>query len=387
MKQLLLLIILTLSINIGYSKELIISTDTEIVKELLNQKKDLDLIADFEKTAIIKIKENSIEEITKLAHEKGRCGGFFVHETVEDALKSTSSINKKANKTNYTVQNLKFVQEAITKVEEKNIRDFIIRLSTLHNRFYQSDTGVEASLIIKNEWSKYANTELYSHKNWKQPSVVATITGSKYPEEYIIVGGHLDSISGFFGSPTAKAPGADDNASGIATITEVIRILNQAGYKPLKTIKFMGYAAEEVGLRGSDEIARDYKTRGVNVTGVMQLDMTNYKGSAETIFLTSDHTDPNQTKFLEKLIDTYLKVSHTKTSCGYACSDHASWTKSGYPAVFPFEASKNNMNKHIHTPRDTIGISNGTADHAVNFARLALAYIVELDLQGVNVSL
>ena len=143
MKQLLLLIILTLSINIGYSKELIISTDTEIVKELLNQKKDLDLIADFEKTAIIKIKENSIEEITKLAHEKGRCGGFFVHETVEDALKSTSSINKKANKTNYTVQNLKFVQEAITKVEEKNIRDFIIRLSTLHNRFYQSDEYFE----------------------------------------------------------------------------------------------------------------------------------------------------------------------------------------------------------------------------------------------------
>ena len=41
----------------------------------------------------------------------------------------------------------------------------------------------------------------------------------------------------------------------------------------------MAYAAEEVGLRGSKEIAEDYKRRNINVLSYVQFDMTNYKGS------------------------------------------------------------------------------------------------------------
>jgi len=111
----------------------------------------------------------------------------------------------------------------------------------------------------------------------------------------------------------------------------------------------------------------------------MQLDMTNYKGSDESIHLVSDYTDKAQTEFLERLIKKYLKVSYAKTKCGYACSDHASWTKAGYPAVFPFEAAKNDANRYIHTKNDTIENSGGNAKHSVLFAKLALAYLVELD--------
>ena len=98
--------------------------------------------------------------------------------------------------------------------------------------------------------------ELYEHKDWPQPSVILTIKGEESPEEIVVLGGHGDSISGMFRQKTNKAPGADDNASGIAALTEIIRTMVEGQYRPKKTIKFMAYAAEEVGLRGSMEIAR-----------------------------------------------------------------------------------------------------------------------------------
>ena len=211
-----------------------------------------------------------------------------------------------------------------------------------------------------------------------QPTVILTIEGES--DETIVIGGHADSIAGFFGGEHNHAPGADDNASGIATITEVIRVLMLANYKPKKTLKFMAYSAEEVGLLGSREIARLYASNAEKVVGVLQLDMTLYKGSStQDIALIADYTDQEQNAFLGKLIDTYVKVPWIYDRCGYACSDHASWTGSGFKSSFPFEAKKNDMNRRIHTANDTLEASRGSVDHPVKFAKLALSYVVELD--------
>ena len=108
--------------------------------------------------------------------------------------------------------------------------------------------------------------------------------------------------------------------------------------------------------------------------------MTNYNGSSLDILLVNDFTNEAQNKFLGSLIDKYLPgVSWGYTKCGYACSDHASWTGEGFPASAPFEAERRDMNGHIHTSRDTLDQSDGTADHAQKFAKLALAYALELD--------
>ena len=75
---------------------------------------------------------------------------------------------------------------------------------------------------------------------------------------------------------------------------EVIRVLTAVGFKPDRTLQFMSYAAEEVGLRGSHEIASSYRREGKNVVGALQLDMTNYQGSEEDVVLITDNTDPQQ---------------------------------------------------------------------------------------------
>ena len=165
-------------------------------------------------------------------------------------------------------------------------------------------------------------------------------------------------------------------------MTEALRAVIASGYRPRRTIYVVAYAAEEVGLRGSQEIARQFKAAGQKVAGVLQLDMTNYQGAANDIYLITDYTNSQQNAFLAELAAAYLpglKVGYDK--CGYACSDHASWNAQGYPVSMPFESSMSRDNPNIHTVKDTLANSGGQTTHALKFSRLAAAYMVELSSQ------
>lgn len=329
------------------------------------------------------------ESLSEVAHEEThRCGGYFAFQTLEEA-KSFITESAENNTSNliladYTINQEDTVNTLISSADEFSMRGTIEKLSSFNNRYYQSQTGVDSQNWLKSHWLEIGknrsdiSVELFAHNGFSQPSVIATIKGKT--DDVIVIGGHADSISGWWGRERSRAPGADDNASGTATVTETFRVLVQNGYMPEKTIKFMAYAAEEVGLLGSKEIARTFKNKGVNVVGVLQLDMTNFHGSNTDITIITDNTNQEQNNFLGNLIDKYLpELSWGRDTCGYACSDHASWTSQGYPASIPFETKKNDMNHNIHTANDTLENSGGDASHALKFAKLALAFVAELD--------
>src|SRR3546814_16176715 len=107
-----------------------------------------------------------------------------------------------------------------------------------------------------------------------QLSVVLTIEGTTLREEVVVLGAHLDSINAYGGgSPGQAAPGADDDASGIAVLTETLRIALASGWRPERTVTLMGYAAAEVGLRGSSAIAPSHRQAGVDCVAGLQVDM------------------------------------------------------------------------------------------------------------------
>lgn len=351
----------------------------------------LELVEESEEIVVIKIDEEALPYISYFMHDEfNRCGGFVFHENEEDARNTLAADDKRAMAKSsffsfYQIDNEKVVRDAIAQVDPSQIKQTIEQLSNFNNRYYQSQTGVDAAKWIKNQWqmlSKHRSdvtVELYEHRSWDQPSVIMTVQGQS--DDIVVVGGHLDSIAGFWGRSSARAPGADDNASGIATITEVIRVLMNSNFKPVKTLKFMGYAAEEVGLRGSKEIAQSMRAQGANVIGALQLDMTNFKGTEDLdIVMMTDFTNEEQNAFVGTLIDTYLPdVSWGYDRCGYACSDHASWHNEGFPASMPFESRMRESNRNIHTSRDTLDQSRGSTSHASKFARMALAFVLELD--------
>jgi leucyl aminopeptidase len=342
-----------------------------------------------EGVASLRVRESQLRLVSEVMHDKfNRCGGFMYHDTEQQAAAALSAAAAPAPAVpeglaaNYTLDNPTLVSTLQSGLTEANIRATITHLSTAYStRYYTSTTGVQAATWLRDQWQAMANgrsdvsVAFYNHAGWAQPSVIATITGTTFPDEIVVVGGHLDSTNTSGGA----APGADDDASGIATFTEVFRNAMVQGYRPAKTVKFMAYAAEEVGLRGSNEIANAHKNAAANVIGVLQLDMTNYRGSSVDVGIVTDRTNAAQNTFIQNLINTYVPgVTWATTSCGYACSDHASWTTAGYAASIPFEAIMNQHNSAIHTANDTLARSAGTADHALKFARIAAAYVAEL---------
>lgn len=343
-------------------------------------------------SAVYKVRPDMLPVLSEFMHDNfHRCGGFFASRTAKQA-QATMKAQSRAASGPYTLDQQAVATPMVARVTEAGMRGTITTLAAYNNRYYAADSGVQAAQWIKSRWETLAagipgaSAALVRHDGWKQPSVVLTIPGSEKPEEIVVLGGHLDSINGW-GDSSSRAPGADDNASGIAVLTETIRVLAESGWRPKRTVQFMGYAAEEVGLRGSQDIAQRYSAAGKKVVGVIQYDMSNFKGSSDEIYLLTDHVDDALSAFVGKLIDAYVGVPRSTTECGYACSDHASWDREGYPAAMAFEASFDGMNHKIHTAQDTLANTGGTADHSVSFAKLAVAFAVEVAKTSSGVTL
>ena len=346
---------------------------------------------------ISETRADRLGEISRYVHaNERRCGGYFAFPSraQDDAFVSADRAKQAMTKSllaGYTLDNQATVSRWLPQVQEQRLYDTINHLSSYRNRYFASSHGRTSAEWIRDHWQSLAagrsdvTTELFTACTncSTQPSVILTIRGWDLPNDVVVLGAHLDSINGSTPyDPNQHAPGADDDASGIATLTETLRIALADGWQPRRTVKFMGYAAEEVGLRGSNAIAQSFRASGVNVVSVLQVDMTNYKSGAVTdMKLISDYSNTNLKNFFITLFDTYLApmgLTRGSVACGYACSDHASWTNAGYPAAMMFEAGDPGGSfPYIHTPYDTLATMGESAQHSVKFTQFALAYLGE----------
>lgn len=345
------------------------------------QGEPMQLLAANGDVAIVALEANELDALSHVMHEQfARCGGFMAHDSLEDA-RAALQPQPTQPAPDYTLDRGGIVERVLPALDREQIKKTIGELSAMPNRYYRSDTGAAASTWLAERWRSFSprrdvTIELFD-QGYPQKSVIMTIPGSALANEVVVIGGHLDSIT-MYGGRNGKAPGADDDASGIATLTEVARVLLAQDFRPARTIKFIAYAAEEIGLRGSQAVVKEFKKRGINVVGALQLDMTNYQGSDKDIWLMKDFTSAPQNTFITRLIDTYVGATWGLDACGYACSDHASWYRAGVPASMPFESRMRDRNMKIHTANDTLETSNNNADHAIKFARLGAAYAIEL---------
>ncbi|MGP4024857.1 M28 family metallopeptidase [Actinomadura sp. 3N407] len=102
-------------------------------------------------------------------------------------------------------------------------------------------------------------------------NVVATLRGSVTPDRIYVVAGHYDSRVSDVMNATAYAPGADDDASGVAVVMELARVM--AERRPEATIVFTAVAGEEQGLYGSRYQAKQYKSAGADVQAMFTNDI------------------------------------------------------------------------------------------------------------------
>jgi hypothetical protein len=102
-------------------------------------------------------------------------------------------------------------------------------------------------------------------------NVLATLRGSVTPERVYVISGHYDSRVTDVMNATADAPGADDDASGVAVSMELARVL--ATHAPKATIVLAAVAGEEQGLYGARFMGAQYKAAGTDVQAMFTNDI------------------------------------------------------------------------------------------------------------------
>jgi len=250
------------------------------------------------------------------------------------------------------------------------MREHLEKFTSFHTRYYKSDYGRQSSeWLLKTVQDTIKDAGADEHgvsakhftHSWGQNSIIATIPGQS--NSTVVIGAHQDSINLWFPSMLA-APGADDDGSGTVTILEAFRVLLQSkdivkGKAP-NTIEFHWYSAEEGGLLGSQAIFSDYAQTKRDIKAMLQQDMTGFvqkttdAGKPESVGVIMDFVDPSLTAFIKKVIEEYCQIPWVETKCGYACSDHASASKAGYPSAFVIESEFKDSDDHIHGTEDLI---------------------------------
>ncbi|MEZ4703153.1 MAG: M28 family peptidase [Rhodothermales bacterium] len=102
-------------------------------------------------------------------------------------------------------------------------------------------------------------------------NVVAIQRGARYPDRYVIMSGDIDSRASDATDAVTDAPGANDNASGMAGVLEAARLLSR--YTFPTSIVYVGLSGEEQGLYGGQGLARKARAEGWDIVGVLNNDM------------------------------------------------------------------------------------------------------------------
>jgi leucyl aminopeptidase len=330
------------------------------------------------------------EKLLLANHEAGKCGGFEVIPSKPGSLSGKAVLDQlvaRVKKDETSVQKAVAlsprpeITKALGELKEENVQHTVEWLSSFPSRYnrlpepnkHVNELETRLKAMLATYPGKFTVSQI-EHESTGQHSLRVHLEGSKRPQEIVVLGGHLDSINRYWGD---EAPGADDNASGSADLIEALRVLITKGV-PERSVEFFWYAGEESGLLGSAEIARAYKEANKDVVAVLQLDMTLFPGAGEFVVgNVSDFTSPWLRSYLVALNDTYTQARLIDDKCGYACSDHASWYRQGYPTLMPFEADMERMNHNIHTEDDVISPSSSFR-HAMVFAKIALVFAMDL---------
>ncbi|VEU19980.1 DEKNAAC100629 [Brettanomyces naardenensis] len=288
-----------------------------------------------------------------------------------------------------------FTRKLVGNVSKDRLNRLLTELSGLFpdGRYYNSEYGYRSALYFYDVLQGFTikdpgrfTVSRFDHAKRRQPSLIFRIQGRT--DQVVVVGCHIDSINL---NPFGRAPGVDDNLSGIGVILEAMYIFTNDSLideELENTLEFHFYAAEELGSLGSREVFAKYREENRKVLAMLQQDMTGYtKGSEERglgkhFGVVSDYSSVTLTTFIKQLISKYSSIKYLETRCNKVCSDQISPLMSGYPGAYVLESTIEASNPHIHTEDDTLEWIN--LDHVEEHAKLVVAFLAELGFNEIR---
>ena len=259
----------------------------------------------------------------------------------------------------------------------QHLQDYGHRLWNSDNAFAASDwiaSRMEALGLEVEQQPFYANTWLGSGE--AAPNVIGIQRGTLYPDTYVVCGSHFDSFSwdAYYGG---VAPGADDNATGVASVLETARIMTQ--YEFEYSIIYCAYGCEEMGLYGSEAYASRCQQEGMDIIGYFNNDMNGY------LYGDQIHIDCIYPNAVEPIGTYYMNVGEVyypelpirHVNFNEGDSDHTSFNMHGYMGIYPFEDYQN-YSPYIHTINDVIGTSVNSFAMSQQYCQMNIACLAEI---------
>jgi len=251
------------------------------------------------------------------------------------------------------------VAQMIAEVAKDRLAETTAGLAGLRTRFSPTSGCRAAGTSIYNFLSRLGLAVEYDIFRYNSPlvvgggegrNVVATLPGTANSEPMVVVGAHYDSFST---NELRAAPGADDDASGIAAVLEIARILSRHRFS--RTIRFVAFDAEELGMFGSEHVAGAAKSRRDAILAMLNLDMVGFShGGKGVLAVVPDRADQwLADRFIQNAGRFSISIHVVKRlEARLERSDHASYLAAGYPALAISEDAPDD-NPYYHSGSDT----------------------------------
>lgn len=280
------------------------------------------------------------------------------------------------------------IRQLMDQVSKDSLEATIDRMQSFHTRRWDSQMVYEAQDWLYGVYAAMDFDTVFLHDfqfvyhdtlRETSDNVIAIQRGVVYPDEYVVCGAHYDSYNKNPGHPDSLwAPGADDNASGSAGIIETARLLSRCTFE--RSIMYCGWAAEEVGLKGSAAFAKDCADQMLDIVGYFNLDMIGYleEGSDIHVHLMYTTRDSIIADYVYGFSHVYYPdMRIAQNWLPGSDSDYSSFNRNGYAAVHTFE-DVHHHSPFIHTPDDLLGVSVNNMDQAKRFTELNLGLVATL---------
>lgn len=295
-----------------------------------------------------------------LAQDNGAAGVIFVSGS---KLDSDDNLLKLSFDKSPATSGIPVVQIKRAVLDEQ-LKKFDKSVSAWENEIAAGQQPVNAYLPLTIEVSVNLNKDYSTARN-----VVGMIEGADpvLKDQFVIIGAHYDHLGlGGYGSgsrvpdTTAVHYGADDNASGVAGVLELARHFSDPKNKPARSILFIAFDAEEMGLIGSRYFVNNPMIDLKKVTAMINLDMIGRLKDTKSISVGGTGTSLETAGILNQLAEKYpLTLSYS--SEGFGPSDHAAFYGQNIPVFF----ISTGAHSDYHTPADNVSGINAEGMVAV----------------------
>ena len=313
------------------------------------------------------------------------------------------------------------IKQIVDQVSEERIGAIMKKLESFGTRYVGSEQDSDTHGIggaqrwIQSEFQSYSPKLQVSldkfqvkkgqrlPKDVELANVVAILPGTIDKDRYVMIGGHYDSIAlrrvagqaaqpndsgGSAADQEPLAPGVADDASGTAAVMELARVMSQ--YQFDKSIIFIAFAAEEIGLNGSRNYAQEAKEKNMQIEAMLNNDIigSDISGDGRSannhlrVFSEGPEDSPSRSlaRYTKEIAERYVPsmavdLVFRRDRFGRG-GDHTSFNREGFTAIRLTTASENYANQHTAT--DTF--ANASVPFTTRAAKMNAAVLASLAL-------